>query len=718
MAAAVVTAVAAGVLLTRGLRRDYTLEAFVASESEAYVAFRAVMEEFSSNEFAVFAMETADATSDETLAMVTWITEQVSALPAVARTGSIADVPEQLRYLLGDWLWEHPLFVDTLVGRDGKTVAVVMQMSGEGATGAVRKETVGRLKGILADARDRYPEATVFLAGPYVTLIDMYDFVDRDLVYFSIAAFVLILITLGIVFRRLAAMVYCLGVSLAATACALGMASALDWPTTLVTQMVLILVTVLSVANCVHIGSADDEVFARTPFLDWRERARRVLREMISPCSAVMITTMVGFGSVSVSGITPVRLFGYIMVIGLTFALALSLVCAPLLAWARQPAATSRDMSFLPDKLRQLGSAVGRHRGRAAIGFVVAVGVFAAALPWLRFESDFVKNFRPESEVRRSYEFIESHLSPTGSMEVVIRKRVGGSVVSAESVGRSRAAGLKVVESFEPVRKSLGLADVLTLGEGDTPSTDFGVKARLAGARRMFGDGAIRNFLNADETGMRLNFRVAEGISVQEKLQLGRDVEAMVAADMGDAYETNVTGLYVFYATLVSELWRDQFRSLGVTVPAVLLVLIVMLRSVRVGLTAMVPTVLPMAFCLGAMAWTGIAVNMTTAMMLSVTTGIAVDDALHYLWRFRRRLRETGRYETALRDAHGSVGRACVFTTVVIAGGFWILTLSRFLPTAYFGGLLAFTMVCALSANLVLLPALVLTFKLFGRVND
>ena len=93
--------------------------------------------------------------------------------------------------------------------------------------------------------------------------------------------------------------------------------------------------------------------------------------------------------------------------------------------------------------------------------------------------------------------------------------------------------------------------------------------------------------------------------------------------------------------------------------------------------------------------------------------GIAVDDAVHYLWRFRAALAETGDYTLALRTAHGSVGQACVFTTIVIAGGFWILMLSRFLPTAYFGGLLGFTMCGALAGNHKLLPAKVMTLRPF-----
>jgi predicted RND superfamily exporter protein len=182
---------------------------------------------------------------------------------------------------------------------------------------------------------------------------------------------------------------------------------------------------------------------------------------------------------------------------------------------------------------------------------------------------------------------------------------------------------------------------------------------------------------------------------------------------MGPAYLTEVTGLYAFYAKLVAGLWRDQFRSLGLTIPAVLVVLILVLRSVPVGLVAMVPTSLPVVFCLGGMGWTGIPIDMTTAMMLSVTIGIAVDDAVHYLWRFRATLAESGDYFSALKAAHGSVGRACVFTTVVITGGFWILTMSRFLPTAYFGGLLGFTMCGALAGNLMLLPAMVMTLRPF-----
>ncbi len=719
MAAATVVSILS--LGLRGLRRDYSLEAFVATQSDAYALFRRVMDEFVSTELAVIAIESGDAQSQETLALAEHMVRSIRPMRAVQRATSLADVlaslPEVVRGYVASSVREHPLFAGNLISYDGRTAAIVLQMAGEGATGAERVETVGRLREIVADARLMHPEWRIVLAGPYVTLIDMYDYVDRDLLTFSVSAAVLSLVMLGVVFRRWAAVLFATAVAGSATICTLGLASLLNLPATLITQMIVILVVVLSVANGVHLIAADDEIFGQTPFLDWRERARRVLGRMLAPCSAVMITTAVGFGSVAISSITPVRMFGFLMVVGLVLSLVFSMFATVVLIRIRPATSSSRKDDRVSNALRELGRWVVGRRTRIMVGFAVGVALFDAGLPRLEFESDFVKNFRPNSDVRKSYEFIETHLTPTGSIEVVVRRRGGGSILSADSVAGLHRLGHAVVSRMGAVGKALSLADALTLSPGGLPTTAIGLAGRLALSRRLLGDDAIRNFLNADETALRLNLRAREGISVHQKLAMAARIEQLAAEEMGPEFEVEVTGLYVFYAGLVADLWRDQFRSLSLTVPLVLAVLIVVLRSVGAGVVAMVPTVLPVVFCLGAMGWLGIPINMTTAMMLSVTVGIAVDDAVHYLWRLRATLKDKGDYGLAIGQVHGSVGRACVFTTVVIAGGFWILMISEFLPTAYFGGLLGFTMCCALAGDLLLLPAMVLAFQPFGKAR-
>jgi predicted RND superfamily exporter protein len=219
-----------------------------------------------------------------------------------------------------------------------------------------------------------------------------------------------------------------------------------------------------------------------------------------------------------------------------------------------------------------------------------------------------------------------------------------------------------------------------------------------------------RNFLNDGGDALRINLRCVEGVDVGEKLRMCAELEQKAKERFGPAYRIEVTGLYRFYAGLVSGLLRDQYDSLAITILAVAGVIALMLRSIRWMLLVMAVNLLPVAVCLGAMGWVQIPVNMTTAMMLGATQGLAVEDALHYVWRVRREYAERGNMPAALLRAHARVGRACVFTTVVVAGGFSILLLSEFLPTAYFGGLVGFTLCVALVANLVLLPILIDVF--------
>ncbi|MCB9850960.1 MAG: MMPL family transporter [Phycisphaerales bacterium] len=710
---AAVAAVAAVVgLLTVGLREDYRLEAFVASSDPAYEEFRAFMDEFTSNEFALLAIHGRIAFDADMERALTDAVNRLRTVPGVARAGSLVDIPAYVRSAMGERLLAHPLLAGNLISEDRRTVAVLCSMAGEDVGGSARRANVVALRGIADALRAEYPQYEFILTGPYVTLIDMYAYVDHDLMVFSMLAFVLVVVTMGAVFRRVKPMLYAGAVAACAILCTLGLTVALGIVCSLITQMLVILIIVLAVANCVHLAVASEEAIAELPNGSPDERYGMTLRHMLAPCCAVMVTTAVGFGSVSISQIAPVRRFGGLMVFGLVIALVLGFTGVYRLHRGSLP----------PARLARMGDALGavartalKHRIACGVFFVGLVVISILGVPRLRFESDFVKNFRPESSVRKSYRFIEEHLSPLGSVEVVVRRRDGGAIATAENVERVAALGKSFVAKHEPVRRALTLADLLTLGFGAEPVNDVDVQSRL-GLLQLWPSGAAlrRNFLNEAGDALRINLRCIEGFDVDGKLRVCAAIQREAADAFGPEYQTEVTGLYYFYAKLVSGLLRDQYRALGLTVAAITAVMGLMLRSVRWTLIAMAVNLLPVVACLGAMGWARVPVNMTTAMMLSATMGIAVDDTLHYIWRYRReRAGCAGVSETLVRT-HESVGRACVFTTVVIAGGFSILMLSEFLPTAYFGGLVGFTMFVALAADLVLLPVLVSAFARRG----
>jgi len=709
IATAGVLAVASAVcLLTSGLREDYRLEAFVASDDDSYARFRAFMEEFTSNEFALIAVHGRSPYNDEMAAVVADLSDRAVRIEAVERCSSIADVPAAARMLLGDRLFSHPMMAGTLISDDRRTAAILLQMRGEtGAVdeGAHRRETVASLRRMVDDARERHPEFEIMLAGPYVTLIDMYEYVDRDLLVFSLAAFALTAVAMWVVFRRVGPMLYAGSVAASAILIVLGATVVLGVVASLITQMLVILIIVLCVALCVHLAVASEEAMLEHPENGWREVATATLRRMLAPSVAVMATTAIGFGSVSISQIAPVRRFGWLMALGLGIGLVVALAGLVALCRSRKSRIASHDV--LAGRLEAVARFSVRWRWPIVTVFAVGAAGIIYGATMLRFESDFVKNFRSSSEVRRSYRFIEKNLSPLGSVEIIARRSDGGTVDTLAAVRAADAVVERASGVAPMVRKGLSLADALTLILPRQPRSDADIRARLELFAAMpGGEGLLRNFINDSRDALRINFRCVEGYDVHAKLR-ACDAIGDVAADVfGDAYSVEVTGLYHFYAGLVSGLLTDQYRALAITGVAILLMFALVFRTVGLTLIAALINGLPVACCLGAMGWANIPVNMTTAMMLSAALGIAVDDTIHYMWRYRSERADGAGVMEALVATQRSVGRACFFTSVVITAGFTILLVSRFLPTAHFGGLVGFTMVIALGADLLLLPAL------------
>jgi predicted RND superfamily exporter protein len=378
LAGGVLTAASIWALATRGLHADYRLEAFVASSDPAYERLRAFMAEFTSNEFALVAIHSSQPFDANTEAVLQDAVARLRKIPTVERASALTDIPAFVRATAGERLYAHPLLAGNLISRDRKTVAILCQMSAEDAGGAQRRAAVARLKIVTDDLRQIYPEREFILTGPYVTLIDMYAYVDRDLKVFALLALGLMLVTLGAVFRRVGPMLYAGAVGAAAILVTLGATIALGIVSSLITQMLVILIIVLAVANCVHLAVAARESRLALPEAAPASRFERTLGHMLAPCCAVMLTTAAGFGSVCISEIAPVRRFGALMVLGLAIALVLALAgVGPLHRGAHPGARHDR----LADGLGWIAGWAERHRRIWALGFALVVAGAAWEFP-------------------------------------------------------------------------------------------------------------------------------------------------------------------------------------------------------------------------------------------------------------------------------------------------------------------------------------------------
>jgi len=177
--------------------------------------------------------------------------------------------------------------------------------------------------------------------------------------------------------------------------------------------------------------------------------------------------------------------------------------------------------------------------------------------------------------------------------------------------------------------------------------------------------------------------------------------------------EYQLTGLLVLYNNMLQSLFKSQIQTLGVVMIGILLMLWLLFRSLKVAIIGVIPNLLAASSILGIMGWMNIPLDMMTITIAAITIGIAVDDCIHYLYRFREELPKNNDYVATMHYCHANIAKAAFYTTVTITVGFSILVLSNFIPTILFGVLTAVAMVIALVSALTLMAKLIISWRPF-----
>ena len=178
--------------------------------------------------------------------------------------------------------------------------------------------------------------------------------------------------------------------------------------------------------------------------------------------------------------------------------------------------------------------------------------------------------------------------------------------------------------------------------------------------------------------------------------------------------DVTVSGLLVLYNNMLQSLFSSQIKTIGVVMLGIAIMFLLLFRSIPLAVIGILPNLIGAAAVLGIMGWANIPMDMMTITIAAITIGIAVDNGIHYIYRFREEYALTKDYAQTMRICHSNIGKAVFYTTLTIIAGFSILVFSNFNPTIYFGVLIAAAMFIALLAALTVLPKLILLWKPFG----
>jgi predicted RND superfamily exporter protein len=225
----------------------------------------------------------------------------------------------------------------------------------------------------------------------------------------------------------------------------------------------------------------------------------------------------------------------------------------------------------------------------------------------------------------------------------------------------------------------------------------------------------LKPYLSIEHNEVRYFLRIKDSLKTLKRDALLKQMRKDLVEKLGlDKDKVHLAGTMVLYNNLLQSLFSSQILTLGVVALALLAMFWVLFRSLKVALIALFPNLLSAGAVLGIMGWMNIPLDMMTITIAAISIGIAVDDTIHYIYRFRKEINTNRDYLQTMHRCHGSIGHAMYYTSITIIIGFSILVFSNFWPTIYFGVFTGIAMFIALIASLTLLPQLLIVFKPFG----
>lgn len=718
---------------------DPSMEVWFLDKDPDVRTYREFLSIFESDQLVVVAWEDDKLWTKEGLAFVREAGERARALPHVLDVKTITHVTEAVAepgvlsvrplydpeappdpLALRERLLGDPFFQGRLVSADGRVTAVVMTVEPLNDQAQAKIEYVSALRALTKEL-EAARGVEMHIAGTPVLDAAFLEYTQRDMVTNFPLILVAIVVVVIALFRTPWALL--LPLSVVATA-ALWVAGLMGWfgmKMTVIHSVIFPMLLGMGIANSMHILSRT--MIHRSEGMDREEAGRKALALLLPPSALTAFTSALGLLSLTTTSLKPLRHLGILGAVGVVAAFFLTFTLGPWL------------LRFLPEQTRKLELDGGTEAGGAwrvwdsalvrlarwvqarpwkvVIGGLVIVAVAVTGTTRLTMGINALNYFKDDDPVRQDVAFIDEHLAGTISIEVLVRTP-GPDGLKNPEVLRSMERVQQYFEGKPGVGHVISVVDYLkelrrlvrggAEEERKLPETQAEVSQLLLLLDDPGEIGRLADFewkhgrVSAQVRATQIPLLVTGMPDIDE-----RSAEAFVLPATG-----TTTGITKLVRNMETYLLSSQVRSLGTAFLTVLLTMVVALRSIRLGLFAMIPNIVPITLVLGLMGWTGIALDPGTAMTGAVAMGLVVDDTVHFLHHLRERLLAGDSVAVATERTLVEAGRAAAMSAVILSCAFFASCTASFKPNIYFGLLSGITILLAAAAELILLPAVLM----------
>jgi len=597
-------------------------------------------------------------------------------------------------------------------------------------------KNINEIRNVIKKYQDT---SKIHLGGIPMIADDMMTYVKNDIIVFGAGVFLFIICTLWFVFRSFLWVFIPLLSCFFSVFIMVGLLGLLGWKVTVISSNFIALMLILTMAMNIHISVRYLQFKKENPNVSNSDAILWTSGKMFWPILYTVLTTICAFLSLIFSGIKPIIDFGWMMTLGLLVSLTVTFTLLPsILSLLSQT-----TLKFEDDKKSKITSFLSKVAKKNTktifISTVLIVIISVIGILKLEVENSFINYFDKETEIYKGMKLIDDKLGGTTPLSVIIKfpekeieKNEDDEFDGWEDEDQNDAKYWFTRNKIDKITK---IHDYLDSLEGVGKVISFASMVRVAedlnDGKKLQGlemgvlytkipdsikKGIIDPYISIKDNEARVNLRIVDSQENLRRNELVNKINYDLENKLGlNKEEFKLAGVLILFNNLLQSLFKSQILTLGVVMAGITTMFLILFRNITLSIIGVVPNFMAAFLILGIIGLLEIPLDMMTITIAAITIGIAVDNSIHYIYRFKEEFKKTNNYNQTLDKCHDTVGVAILNTSITIIFGFSILVLSNFIPTIYFGIFTGIAMLLAMISVLTLLPKLILVTKPFGN---
>ncbi len=600
----------------------------------------------------------------------------------------------------------------------------------------------------IRDVINKYGQnAKIHLGGIPMIADDMMSYIKSDIVVFGIGVFIFIILTLWFIFRNLKWVVMPLLGCATSVIIMIGLLGLIGWKVTVISSNFIALMLILNMAMNIHLTVRFLQLKKESPEMTKHEAVFEASKKMMLPILYTVLTTICAFLSLVFSGIKPIIDFGWMMTLGLTISLLVTFLLLPSLI---NLISSKNEMGLKDTEKSLITSILGSFTKKNKIiifGSTFLIIVFSIiGILKLEVENSFINYFDKETEIYKGMKKIDDDLGGTTPLNIILKFPTQSETGKEEDdefdeweednekdedkakYWFTRDKMDKIIkvhdylDSLPEIGKVLSFGSILRVAEdlNNKELQSLEIAVLYSKIPASIKTEIVSPYISVEKDEARISVRIKDSLKDIRRNDLINKINSELNTKLGlEKDEYKLAGVLILFNNLLQSLFKSQILTLGIVIFGIFLMFFILFRNTVLSLIGVVPNFIAAFFILGIIGLLEIPLDMMTITIAAITIGIAVDNSIHYIYRFREEFKKINNYNKTLDRCHSTVGIAILNTSITIVFGFSILVLSNFIPTIYFGIFTGIAMLLAMISVLTLLPKLILTFKPFGEeINE